>query len=154
MRWIGLFSVLWVIAIATDCAGGPTTPSTGGTTIPSARGKLQIDAMRVSDVVQGTLGDWQYKVTAQLREIGGVDVTVTDIQVQALLRSTSLATTSVVPMLSVSAYSSKDAGVVFAAATQIDLSAVTVAMTIQFTDANENTGSVNNSFSCFGCWDY
>jgi hypothetical protein len=110
--------------------------------------------MRVGDVVQGALGDWQYTVTARVREVGGLDVTVTDIQVHALVGSTSLATTSVVPMLPVSAYSAKDAGVVFAAATHVEVSALTVAITVQFTDANGNTGSVDNTSSCFGCWDY
>jgi hypothetical protein len=35
-----------------------------------------------------------------------------------------------------------------------DLSALTVGVTVQFRDANGNTGSVSNSFTCFGCWDY
>jgi hypothetical protein len=42
----------------------------------------------------------------------------------------------------------------FATATHVDVSALTVAMTVQFTDANGNSSSVTNSFSCFGCWDY
>ena len=71
--------------------------------------------MSVSDAGQGALGDWQYKVTVHLRETGGVDMTVTNIKVQALLASNILATASVTPVLSVSANSSSDAGLVFAA---------------------------------------
>jgi hypothetical protein len=90
-----------------------------------------------------------------LRETGGVDMTVTNIQVQALCGSNILATAGVIPMLSVLANSSSDAGVVFNADTHVsDLSALTIAMTVQFRDANGNTGSVSNSFTCFGCWDY
>jgi len=111
--------------------------------------------MGVSDAGQGALGDWQYKVTVHLRETGGVDMTVTNIQVQALFGSNILATGSVIPMLSVLGNSSSDAGLVFAADTHVaDLSALTVGMTAQFRDANGNTGSVSNSFTCFGCWDY
>ncbi len=111
--------------------------------------------MCVSAAGQGALGDWQYKVTVHLRETGGLDMTVTNIQVQALFGSNILATASVIPMLSVLANSSSDAGLVFAADTQVaDLSALTVGVTVQFRDANGNTGSVSNSFTCFGCWDY
>ena len=90
-----------------------------------------------------------------LRETGGVDITVTNVQVQALLGSNIQATARVIPALSVSANSSGDAGLVFAAATHVgDLSALTAGMTVQFRDANGNTGSVSCSFSGFGFWDY
>ena len=153
MRCIVLLSVLSVIA--SGCTGGPTAPSIEGTTTPSTRGNLEINSMGVSDAGQGALGDWQFKVTVHLRETGGVDMTVTNIQVQALFGSSVLATASVIPMLSVLANSSSDAGLVFAAATHVaDLSALTVGLTVQFRDANGNSGSVSNSFTCFGCWDY
>ena len=35
-----------------------------------------------------------------------------------------------------------------------DLSALRVRMTVQFTDANGNAGSVSGAFSGFGAWDY
>ena len=82
-------------------------------------------------------------------------MTVTHIDVQALLGSNVLATTSVIPMLSVLARSTSDAGLVFAVDNHVaDLSALTVGMTVRFRDANGNTGAVSSSFSCFGCWDY
>jgi len=153
MRCIVLLSALSVIA--SGCAGGPTAPSTRGTTAASTRGNLEISSMGVSNAGQGALGDWQYKVTVHLRETGGVVMTVTNIQIQALLGSNILATASVIPMLSVLANSSGDAGLVFAADTHVaDLSTLTVGITVQFRDANGNTGSVSNSFTCFGCWDY
>ena len=123
MRCIVLLSVL--SAIASGCAGAPTAPSTpattalSGTTAPSTRGNLTITSMGVSDAGQGALGNWQYKVSARLRETGGLDMTVTNIQVQARIDSNILATASVVPMLSVLANSSSDAALVFAADTHV-----------------------------------
>ena len=154
MRFIALLSVLSVIV--SGCAEGPTAPSTGrSTTAPSTRGNLEINSIGVSDAGQSGIGDWQYKVTVRLREIGGVDMTVTNIQAQADFGSSILANASVVPMLPVLANSSSDAGLVFAVGTHVaDLSALTVGVTVQFRDANENTGSVSSSFTCFGCWDY
>ena len=55
------------------------------------------------------------KVTVHLRETGGVGVTVTNIPVQVLFGSSILATASVIPVLSVSANSSSEAALVFAA---------------------------------------
>ena len=81
MRCIVLCSVLTVIA--SGCAGGTTAPSRRGTTAPSTRGNLEINSMAVSDAGQGALGDWRYKVTARLRQTGGVDMTVTNIQILA-----------------------------------------------------------------------
>jgi len=121
----------------------------------ATRGNLEINSMWVSADGQSALGDWQYKVTVRLREAGGLDMTVTNIQVQALIGSNILATGSVILSLPVSANSSSDAGLVLAADTHaVDLSALTVGVTVQFRDANGNTGSVSNSFACFGCWDY
>ena len=111
--------------------------------------------MGVSDAGLGAPGSWQYKVTVRLSETGGVDITVTHIQLQALFGSHLLANASVIPVVSVSANSSSDAVLVFSAATHVgDLSALTVDMTVQFRDANGNTGSVSESFSGFGYWDY
>jgi archaellum component FlaG (FlaF/FlaG flagellin family) len=147
MCCIVLISVLTVIA--SGCAGGTTAPTA------AALGNLTMTSMALNDAGQGARGDWQYNVTVYLRETGGVDTTVTNIQFQVLLASNILATASVVPALSVSANSSSDAGLVFAADTLVgDLSALTVGMTVQFRDANGNTGSVSNSFSGFGYWDY
>jgi hypothetical protein len=104
---------------------------------------------------QGAHGGWQYKVTVHLSETGGVETAVTNIQFQALFASNILATETVVPVLSVRANSSSDEALVFSADTHVgDVSAVTVKMTVQFRDANGNIGSVSNSFTCFGCWDY
>lgn len=136
----------------------PTAPSAPEITAPSpspaTSDPLQFVSMSVSNGVRGANGGWQYTVTVELRETRGVAVTVTDIQLKARTGSTSLATTSVAPMLSMSAYSSKDAELVFATASQVDVSALTVDMTVQFRDANGNTGSVTSSNTCFGCWDY
>ena len=157
MRWIPLISVLAVIA--SGCAGGPTAPTTATAPTPaqslSTRGNLTMAYMGLADAGQGALGDWQYKVTVHLRETGGLDITVTNIQCQALLGSNILSTGSVIPALSIPANSSRDAGLVFAADTHVgNLSALTIDMTVQFRDANGNTGSVSNSFSGFGYWDY
>jgi hypothetical protein len=151
-RCIVLSSVLTIMT--SGCTGGTTAPSTREVAAQSARGNLEINSMGVTDAGQGAPGDWQYRVRANLRETAGVDMTVTNIQIQARLGANILATASVIPELSVSAYSSRDTELVFAAGTHIDPSALTVEMTVQFGDANGNTGSVNSSFSCFGCWDY
>jgi hypothetical protein len=153
MHCIVLLSALLVIA--SGCAEGPTAPSARGLTAASTRGDLEINSVGFSDAGQSALGDWQYKVTMHLRETGGVDMMVTNIQVQALVGSNILATANVIPMLSVLANSSSDAGLVLAADTHVaDLSALKVGVTVQFRDANGNTGSVSNYFTCFGCWDY
>jgi hypothetical protein len=159
MRWILLISVLAVIT--SGCAGGPTAPTTATapTLAPaqslSTRGNLTMAYMALNDAGQGAHGDWQYKVTVHLSETGGVETAVTNIQFQALFASNILATETVVPVLSVSANSSSDEALVFSADTHVgNLSAVTVKMTVQFRDANGNIGSVSNSFTCFGCWDY
>jgi hypothetical protein len=92
------------------------------------------------------------EIREAMSENGGVKTAVTNIQFQALFASNILATETVVPVLSVSANSSSDEVLGFSADTHVgDLSAVTVKMTVQFRDANGNTGSVSNSFTCFGC---
>jgi len=155
MRWIPLISVLAVIA--SGCAGGPTAPTTATAPTPaqSTRGNLIMVYMALENAGQGAHGDWQYKVTVHLSETGGVETAVTNIQFQALFASNILATETVVPVLSVSANSSSDEALGFSADTHVgDLSAVTVKMTVQFRDANGNIGSVSNSFTGFGYWDY
>ena len=66
----------------------------------------------------------------RLFEIGGVDVTVTNIQVEALFSSDILANASTSPMASVSANSSSDAALIFAVDTHAQVSAVTVKATL------------------------
>jgi hypothetical protein len=144
MRYIVLLSVLSVMA--SGCAGEPTAPSQ----LPRfTRGNLEFGTMGMINT-----GGLHYKITAQLSETGGVDITVTEIQVQALSGSDVLATASVIPMLSISANSTSAAtGLVFDfSSLQNDLSAVK--MTVQFRDANGNTGSVSKSFTCFGCLEW
>ncbi len=152
---------LTLSALSSGCAGGPTAPSTeettaaSVTTAPSTRGSLTVTSMGLSDAGQGAPGNWQYRVTVHLRETGGVDMTVTNIEVRARLGSNLLATASVLPMLTVLANSSSDAGLVFAADTHLgNLSTLVVDLTVDFRDASGNAGSVSDSFSCFGCWDY
>ena len=159
MRFL-LVTAVTVTVLGCSARGvGPTAPSTrgstGATTTPSTRGNLKINRMGVNDAGQSARGDWQYNVAVNLSETGGVDMTVTNIEVQALVGSDILATASVIPVLPISAKSTSDARFVFAADTHVgDLRTLTVNMTIQFRDANGDTGSVSNVFSCFGCWDY
>jgi hypothetical protein len=157
MRWVLLIAVLPVIV--SGCAGGPTAPTTATAPTPvqslSTRGNLTMPYMVLNDAGQGARGGWQYKVTVHLSETGGVETAVTNIQFQALFASNILATETVGPILSVSANSSRDVSLLFSTDTHVgDLSAVTVKMTVQFRDAHGNVGSVSNSFTCFGCWDY
>ena len=105
--------------------------------------------------VQDPPGNWRYKVTVRLRETGGVDMTVTHLQAHARYGSDIRGTASDSPMLPVSANSSGDAELFFPGDTRVEtLSTLTVDMTVQFTDAHGNTGSVSNFFTCFDCWDY
>ena len=161
MRCMVLCSVLAVMA--GGCTGGITAPSrqettvptAPGTAVPSTRANLQLGYMSVVDAGQSAVSGWQYKVIVNLRETGGVDMTVTNIQMQAAVASRILATASVSPGLSVPANSNKDAGLVFVTDAQVgDLSALGVSVTVQFTDANGNAGSVSGAFSGFGAWDY
>lgn len=153
MRCIVLLCVL--AGVASGCGEAPTAPSTPGNTPQFAAGNLKFNYMSVNAAGQGTLGEWQYQVTIRLSETAGVDVTVTDIQIQAFVDSNVLATATASPMVAFSARSSNDAGLVFAAGTQIaDLSKLRIDVTVRFTDAKGNTGSVSNSFTGFGAWDY
>jgi hypothetical protein len=114
-----------------------------------------VTSAAVNDAGQDALGNWQYKFTVFLRETGGVNTTVTNLHVQARLGSDFLASASAIPMVSVFANSSGEAGLIFAANTHVtSLATLTVDMTVQFTDANGNTGAISSSGSCFGCWDY
>jgi hypothetical protein len=148
--------VLCVMAlIATGCGEAPSAPFTPGNTAQSAVGNLRFNFMSISDEAQGPLGEWQYTVTIRLSETAGVDVTVTDIRIQALVDSHPLATATAAPMAAFPARSSNDAGLVFAAGSRIaDLSKLRVDATVQFRDVNGHNGSVSTSFSSFGAWDY
>jgi hypothetical protein len=156
MGRIALMSVLAVIA--SGCAGAATAPTTA-TAPTSARSlatpaNLTITSVAVSDAGQDALGHWQYKVIVHLRETAGVDLTATYIYLQALLGSNILATYGSSTWLSVSANSSSDAELVFAADTHVaDLSALTLVVTVQFQDGN-GARCVANSSSSAGCWDY
>jgi hypothetical protein len=153
-------TVVFVVAIGalfSACSNnGPTAPSNNSPTppSPSSLSNLTITLMTLSDAGQDAFGHWQYKGTVRLLETGGVQVTVTNIQVQALLGSNILATASTIPIVSVSANSSSDAVFGFAADTHVQASALTVHVTVEFRDVNGNTGAVSSSGSCFGCWDY
>ena len=153
-------TVVFVVAIGAlflACSNnGPTAPSNNSPTPPSSSSlsDLKITLMTVSDAGQDASGHWQYNGTVRLLETGGVELTVTNMQVQALLGSDILATASTVPMVSVSANASSDAVFAFAADTHVQASALTVNATVEFRDANGNTRTVSSSFSCFGCWDY
>jgi hypothetical protein len=149
------FLLCIVALIATGCGETPSAPFTPGNTPPSAVGNLRFNFMSISDDGQGPLGEWQYAVTIRLSETAGVDVTVTDIRIQALLDSDPLATATAAPMVAFAARSTNDAGLVFAAGTRIaDLSKLRVDATVQFRDVNGHTGSVSTSFAGFGAWDY
>jgi hypothetical protein len=153
-------TVVFVAAIGalfSACSNnGPTAPSNNSPTLPrpSSVSNLKITLMTVSDASQDASGHWQYHGTVRLLETGGVELTVTNIQVEALSASNILATASTVPLVLVSANSSSDAVFAFAADTHVQVSALTVKATVEFRDANGNTGAVSSSFSCFGCWDY
>lgn len=155
-----LTTVVFVVAIGalfSACSNsGPTAPSNNSPTPPSSSSlsNLKITSMTVSDAGQDAFGHWQYNGTVRLLETGGVELTVTNIQVQALLGSNILATASSVPKVSVSANASSDAVFAFAADSHVQASALTVNATVEFRDAKGNTGAVSSSFSCFGCWDY
>ena len=133
----------------------PTAPSNNRQTIPNSPSlsNLKITSVTVSDPGQDSSGHWQYNGKVHL-ETAGMALTVTKIQVQALLGSTILATASTTPMVSVSANSSSDEVFAFAADTHPQAAALTVNATVEFRDASGNPGTVSSSFSCFGCWDY
>lgn len=96
-------TVVFVVAIGalfSACSNnGPTAPSNNSPTPPSSSSlsDLKITLMIVSDAGQDASGHWQYNGTVRLLETGGVELTVTNIQVQALLGSNILATASTVP---------------------------------------------------------
>jgi hypothetical protein len=93
--------VVFVVAIgalSSACSNnGPTAPSNNSPTplSSSSISNLKITLMTVSDAGQDAFGHWQYNGKVRLLEIGGVELTVTNIQVQALLGSNILATTGV-----------------------------------------------------------
>jgi hypothetical protein len=131
-----------------------TFQATATIRVQSSVGSLQVTTMGISDVGQGALGDWQYNATLYVHENGGIDVTVTNIQVQVLVGPKVLATASITPMLSVSAHSKGDTAFVFSSDSHVQVSEMTVNVTVDYRDAKGNTGSVSSSFECFGCYDY
>lgn len=148
--------VVAIGALFSACGNNsPTAPSSNSPKLPSssAPSNLKITSVTVSDPGQDSSGHWQYNGKVRL-ETAGVALTVTKIQVQALLGSKILATASTTPMVSVSANSSSDEVFAFAADTHAQASALTVNATVEFRDASGNPGTVSSSFSCFGCWDY
>jgi hypothetical protein len=144
-------------ALSSSCNNSnPTTPSNttdNGQTSSNLESRLQFGPIFYSDAEQGARGDWLYKASVNLRETGGVGVTVTNVQTQLLLDSKVLGTASSTPMLSMTAYSSRDVTLIVSAETQIQVCAPTLKwiVTVQFTDAKGNTGSVNTFYS--GCWE-
>jgi hypothetical protein len=151
---VGSFGVL------SSCSNNnPTAPSNPGnnnhTSLnTSSVANLQITTMTLRDAGQGGAGEWRYEAGVYLRETGGVDVTVTNIEIQLLLEAKALGTARSTPMLSMTANSSRDTALVVGADTHVQVSALTENVTVQFTDANGNTGSISSSGSCAGCWDY
>jgi hypothetical protein len=145
-------------ALSSSCNNSnPTTPSNttdNGQTSSNLDSKLQFGPITYTDAEQDARGDWLYKASVNLRETGGVGVTVTNVQIQLLLDSTVLGTASGTPMLSMTGYSSRDIALVVAADTQIQVCSPTLKwiVTVQFTDAKGKTASINTSYS--GCWDY
>src|SRR5437762_6684223 len=140
---------LAVGALSSACSNnGPTAPSNNSPTAasPSSLSNLTITSMALSDAGQDALGHWQYKGTVRL-ETGDVQVTVTNIRVQALLGSDILTTASTTFMVSVPPSSSTDAVFGFAADTHVQASALTVHVTVEFRDANGNSGAVSSSGS-------
>lgn len=128
--------------------------SNNGPTAPNSVANLKVASMSLAGAGQDASGHWQYNGTVRLRETGAADLTVTRIQAEALLGLRLLAAASTVPMVSMPGYSDRDAEFVLAADTHAEVSAITVNVTIDFTDENGNTGAISSSFSCFGCWDY
>jgi c-di-GMP-binding flagellar brake protein YcgR len=110
--------------------------------------------MGLTDAGPSARGDWLYEARVYLRETGGVDVTITNVQIQVLLDSKVLGAARSTQMLSMTANSSRDTALVVAADTHVQVSALTTNVTVQFTDAKGNTGSISSSGSCAGCWDY
>jgi hypothetical protein len=150
--------VLAVGALSSSCSNSnPTTPSNttdNGQTSSNLDSRLQFGPISYTDAEQDARGNWLYKASVNLRETGGVGVTVTNVQTQLLSDSKVLGTASSTPMLSMTAYSSRDIALVVAAETEIQVCSPTLKwiVTVLFTDAKGKTASINTSYS--GCWDY
>jgi hypothetical protein len=132
-------------ALSSSCSNsGPTAASM------SPVGKLSV-GMTVSDAGQDPRGAWQYNAIFSLRETGGVRVTVTNIQVEVFSGFKVLATAGSAPMLPVLANSSGDTTLAFTSDSHLQVAAMSANVSVGFFDANGNTGSATNFFSCFGC---
>jgi hypothetical protein len=114
---------------------------------------LGITGMSVLDPRQGPNGQWLYDTEVYLHA-GPGGVSVTKVQVQLYAYSTLLGSASTTPAMLMQANSYRDAGLVVASRTNVSPSALTGTVTVTFTDAQGNVGSVSATFSCFGCWDY
>jgi hypothetical protein len=140
-------------------ANGPTAPSGASANVQtdavtSSLANLQITSVGVSDGGQNASGQWRYNVTVSLHDTNSVDVTVTNIEVQAWAGSTLIGAASIAPTLWIPANSSRNASLVLASSTHIQASAITPYVTVTFKDRNGNTGSVSSMDPCLGCWDY
>jgi hypothetical protein len=155
---------VWVIVFSgllSSCSNTTQIPTAPVNTIVNGHisastlssSNLQITSVSLSDGGQGTSGQWLYDAGVSLYA-GGVSVTVTSVQVQLLMSSQVLATTSITPMLFVPANSSREAALLLQSTTHVDVSALTAHVTVYFSDAYGHTGSVTATWSCFGCWDY
>jgi hypothetical protein len=163
IRAVAPIAAILVSAVLSSCSNGrassPLAPS-GATdsaqtaAVTSSLANLQITSVDVSDSGQNALGRWRYNVTVSLHDTTGVDVIVTNIDVQAFAGSTLIGTASIAPMLLIPANSSRDTVVVLASSMHVLVSAVTPYVTVTFRDKNGNTGSVSSTSPCYGCWDY
>jgi hypothetical protein len=135
----------------------PQPPSTGPNQPfpnPVRTSPVQVDLMALSDPTQDAHAIWVYELTVRLRETGGTSITVVNIQIDAIADSRFLGAASVSPMLAMTAGAQNDLALMFLSEKFAHNGEVTVNILIRYTDANGNSGQVNDSGSCFGCWDY
>ena len=162
IRAVVPIAVLASGALLSSCSSttnNPIEPSglsdnTQAVPVGSLLADLRITSVGVSDSGQDAFGQWGYDARVYLHETNGLDVTVTSIQVQILAGATVVGTASVAPMLWIPANSSRDATLVLASDTHVQLSAITANVKVAFKDMKGNTSSITCTFSCFGCWDY
>ena len=162
-----IVAIIVSLALFASCgrAPSPTTPSqptpqpppTGpNQPIPNPvrTSPVQVDLMALADPTQDAQGHWLYELKVRLRETGGTGITVMQIQINAIADSRSIGDASATPMLPLAAGAQNDLALVFSSERFAHNRDVTVNIVIRYTDANRNSGEVNDSGSCFGCWDY
>jgi len=115
---------------------------------------VQVDLMALADPTHDTQGNWVYELKVRLRETGKTGIAVMNIQIEALADSQILGVASASPMLALAPGAQNDLALVFASEKFAHNRDVTVNISIRYTDANGNSGEVNDAGSCFGCWDY